>query len=88
VVHPLRNLLSKLRWQSTEQPNRYLIAYRHRGAVNDIKQIKAADIARLGKSYFILESEIGEEVTIPFHRVIEIRDTENDSVIWKSHKKS
>ncbi len=88
MVHPLRNLLSRLRWQSSEQPDRYLITYRHRGAVKDVKQIKAADITRLGKSYFILHSENEEEITIPFHRILEISDTENDSVIWKSRKKS
>jgi len=88
VVHPLRNLLSKLRWKSREDPDRYVIAYRHRGATNDIKEVKASTIQKLGKSYFTLYSENGEEVTIPFHRILEIIDNENDSVIWRSHRKS
>ena len=88
TVHPLRNILSKLRWKSSELSERYLITYRHRGAVNDVKQIRATDIVKLGKSYFTLNSEAGEEVTIPFHRILEIRDVEKDAMIWKSRKQS
>ena len=88
VVHPLRNLLSKLRWQSREDPDRYVITYRHRGAANDVKEIQASTIQRLGKSYFTLHSEDGEEVTIPFHRILRISDKETNSVIWRSHRKT
>jgi uncharacterized protein (UPF0248 family) len=88
VVHPLRNILNRLRWDSSENPENYIITYRHRGAPDDVKRIRASDIRKLGKSYFTLSSETDEEATIPFHRVLEILDTSHNTVIWKSRKKS
>jgi uncharacterized protein (UPF0248 family) len=88
VVHPLKNILSKLRWDSREDAEKYVVTYRHRGAPDDRKQIEASDIQKLGKSYFTLQSESGEEVTIPFHRILEIRDTRNDLVIWRGRRES
>jgi uncharacterized protein (UPF0248 family) len=85
VVHPLKNILNRLRWDERENPERYVITYRHRGAPDDVLRIPASKIANLGKSYFtILESlEAGsEETVIPFHRVLEIRNVSNGRVIW------
>jgi uncharacterized protein (UPF0248 family) len=87
VVHPLKNILNRLRWVSSEKTNEYLITYRHRGAPGDVKQVKASEILILGKSYFTLPSE-SDEVTIPFHRILEIRNTRNGTVIWRSRRKS
>jgi uncharacterized protein (UPF0248 family) len=89
VVHPLRNILNRLRWDNTENPRNYLISYRHRGAPNDTKQINASRIGKLGKSYFTItdDSESSEEVIIPFHRILEIRNTSNETILWKSRKK-
>jgi uncharacterized protein (UPF0248 family) len=88
VVHPLKNILNRLRWDSSEDPENYVITYRHRGAPNDARQVKASKIQRLGKSYFTLPSEPDEEVTIPFHRILEIRNVKNNTVIWASRKRS
>jgi uncharacterized protein (UPF0248 family) len=88
VVHPLKNILNRLRWDSSKDAENYLITYRHRGAPEDRKQVRACEIERLGKSYFILPSESGEEVTIPFHRILEIYDTTTNTLIWKSRKES
>jgi len=66
-----------------------LITYRHRGAPNDIKQIRASKIRSLGNSFFTLEDQSGtEEIIIPFHRIIEIRNLEEDVTVWKSRKAS
>ena len=87
VTHPLKNILNRLRWDSNKQPEDYLVIYRHRGAPNDMRQIRASRIKRLGKSYFTLEGESNEEETvIPFHRVLEIRNTLDESIIWRSRK--
>jgi uncharacterized protein (UPF0248 family) len=88
LVHPLKNILNRLRWDSSEDPENYVITYRHRGAPNDVKEVHASEIQKLGKSYFTLTSEPEEEVTIPFHRILEIRNIKNNAVVWVSRKKS
>jgi hypothetical protein len=87
VVHPVKNILNRLRWDPEESPELYVITYRHRGAPGDVKQIRASRIGKLGKSYFtISENSEGEESTIPFHRILEIRSLSDSRVIWKSRK--
>lgn len=88
MVHPLKNILNKLRWDSSENAEQYLITYRHRGVPDDMKQVKASEIVKLGKSYFTLPSESGDDVTIPFHRILEIRNLTTTDLIWKSRKAS
>jgi uncharacterized protein (UPF0248 family) len=87
VVHPLKNILNRLRWDIREDAGKYLITYVHRGAPDDRKQVKASEILKLGNSYFTLQSEPGEDVTIPFHRILEVRDTRTGTVVWKSRRK-
>jgi uncharacterized protein (UPF0248 family) len=87
MVHPLKNILNRLRWDERENPEDYVITYRHRGAPGDAKQINASKIRTLGKSYFtIQEDSPGEESLIPFHRILEIRNTRDDSILWVSRK--
>jgi len=88
VVHPLKNILNKLRWDRNEDAEKYLITYRHRGAPDDKKRVRASEISNLGKSYFTLPSESGEEVTIPFHRILEVRNTRTGAAIWKNRRES
>jgi uncharacterized protein (UPF0248 family) len=85
VVHPLKNILNKLRWDDREDPEQYVIAYRHRGAPNDVVQISASKITKLGKSYFTIPDdslEESEQSVIPFHRILEIRNVSDGRVIW------
>jgi len=89
LVHPLKNILNRLRWDRKENPDDYLITYVHRGAPGDIRQIRASHIKKLGKSYFTIQDEqSGEETLIPFHRVVEIRNTLKSSVTWVTRKQS
>jgi len=88
VVHPLKNILNKLRWDIRENAEKYVITYRHKGAPGDSRRVRASEIQKLGKSYFTLPSESDEEVTIPFHRILEIRNTTTGTVTWRSRKKS
>jgi uncharacterized protein (UPF0248 family) len=88
-MHPVKNILNRLRWDAQERPENYLITYRHRGAPDDIKRIRASRIMKLGKSYFtIQEAGASDESVIPFHRILEIRNTAVDTVIWVSRKES
>jgi len=87
VVHPLKNVLNKLRWDQRERADEYLITYRHRGAPNDERQVRASNIRKLGNSFFTLAGESdSEETIIPFHRVLEIRNLQDDVIIWRSRK--
>jgi hypothetical protein len=87
VVHPLKNILNRLRWDSRENPDDYMITYRHRGAPGDVRQIRASSIKDIGKSYFTIQEERGEEETIvPFHRILEIQNTHTHSAIWVSRR--
>lgn len=87
MVHPLKNVLNKLRWDQRERVDEYLITYRHRGAPNDIRQVRASNIRKLDNSFFTLADESdSEETIIPFHRVLEIRSLQEDVVIWRSRK--
>ena len=87
MVHPIRNVLNKMRWDKRENAEKYIIAYRHRGAPDDVKKVHASNIVKLGKSYFTLSDGPGsEEAVIPFHRIIEIRNLQEDKVIWRSRK--
>ena len=87
MVHPLKNVLNKLRWDERERADEYLITYRHRGAPNDMRQVRASNIRKLGKSFFTLADESdSEESIIPFHRVLEIRNLHEDLIIWRSRK--
>jgi uncharacterized protein (UPF0248 family) len=88
MVHPLKNILNRLRWDSREDAEKYLITYVHRGAPDDRKRVRASEILKLGNSYFTLQSESGEDVTIPFHRILEVRETESGTVVWKSRRQS
>ena len=86
-MHPLKNVLNKLRWDERERAENYLITYRHRGAPHDVKRVKASNIRKLGNSFFTLADELdSEETIIPFHRIIEIRNLQKDVIIWKSRK--
>lgn len=89
VVHPLKNILNKLRWDEKENPEDYLIAYRHRGAPGDVKEVKASMIRSLRKSYFtLLEGPDNEESVIPFHRILKIQNTVDGTTLWVSRKHS
>ena len=88
MVHPLKNILNKLRWDSSENAEQYTVTYRHRGVPGDVKQVRASEIQKLGKSYFTLPSESDDGVMIPFHRILEIRNTTTGTVIWRSRRKS
>jgi len=88
MVHPLKNILSGLRWDSRKNSADYQITYRHRGAPGNEKQIKASAIDTLGKSYFTFNdsSSDSDETLIPFHRVLEVRNLKTNTIVWKKRE--
>jgi len=88
VVHPLKNILNRILWDPTQDPARYQITYRHRGAPGDMKQVLASKIVHTGKSYFTLQEITSqEEAAIPFHRILEIRNLDDGTVVWKARRR-
>jgi uncharacterized protein (UPF0248 family) len=78
-------VLNKLRWDNRENPQDYVITYRHRGAPDDMIQISASKIAKLGKSYFTILDDSqaeSEESIIPFHRILEIHNVRDGRIVW------
>ena len=86
-MHPLRNALNKLFWDSRENPKDYEITFIHRGAPDDRKTISASQIVEVGNSYFIYMSSAEGEATIPFHRVIEVINVVSRKPLWRSIKR-
>jgi uncharacterized protein (UPF0248 family) len=89
MVHPLKNILNKLRWDASENAEDYRISYRHRGAPGDMKELTASSIVKLGKSYFTTGdlTATGEETLIPFHRILEVCNKKRGIVVWKKRTK-
>ena len=79
----LRDILNRIRWNPEEKGRTYEITYIHRGAEGDKRVIPFSSIEEIHSSWFTYTDPEGGEVTIPFHRVLEVRDAESGKVIWR-----
>lgn len=75
--------MNKLLWDSRENIADYELTFIHRGAPGDVKTIPCSLIKEVKTSWFIYKSEEEEEVVIPFHRILEIRNTTTGQAIWR-----
>jgi uncharacterized protein (UPF0248 family) len=75
----LKDLFAKYRFSDKKNLSDLKIVIRHRGARNDQKVIPG-DKIEVHRGYFTFE-EAGEETTIPFHRILIIK--EGRKVIYK-----
>ncbi|MFH0897221.1 MAG: RNA repair domain-containing protein [Candidatus Bathyarchaeota archaeon] len=79
----IRDILNKLLWDPKENIVYYELAFIHRGAPMDVKVISCSLIAEVESSGFTYKNEEeDEEVFIPFHRVLEIRNVRTGQVIY------
>ena len=76
------NILNKYKWAN--QLDKCIVIILHRGAPNDRMEISGNQILELAKTYFVYRNSVGEESTIPFHRVREILFEGKN--VWKSTK--
>ena len=74
----LQDILGKLNWSGELKECEIVI--RHRGAPNDELAVPGSKITEVKRSYFSYISEEGE-VTIPMHRILEVR--KKREVLWK-----
>lgn len=75
-----RKKLLELKWHPQKSLEGIEIIYLHRGAPGDRLAVAGRDIERLEKSFFVILRR-GEEVMIPYHRILELR--QKGEIIWK-----
>jgi len=85
-MRKVSDLLNKILWDKRERPEYYEITFIHRGARMNRKTIPCKSVTGVERSWFMYKSEVGEDVLIPFHRVMEIRNVKNKEVVFKSRK--
>lgn len=76
----LRELLNKIQWDRRQNPTEYEVTFIHRGASSDMRTIEFAAISVIGPSWFTYRD--GDEVLIPYHRVLTVRNTRTGRVVW------
>jgi len=80
------DLLNKILWDKRERPEYYEITFIHRGAYMNRKTIQCNAVTGVERSWFMYKSEVGEDIPIPFHRVVEIRNVKSKEIVFKSKK--
>ena len=78
----IRDVLNKILWDKNECSHDYVVTFIHRGAVGNRKTISFNSIVKIFSSYFVYSRE-NEEVYIPFHRIVEIKNVRTNRVTWK-----
>ena len=78
-----RKKLLELKWHPRKSLEDVDVTYLHRGAPEDKLTVQAQEIVELEKSFFVLMRR-GEEVRIPYHRILEL--TEAGEIIWKKKR--
>ena len=63
-----RIILNKIKWDDSYDLHKLEIGYLHRGAIENIKNIKGEDIKSINRSFFETDTSI-----IPFHRILIIK---------------
>lgn len=82
----IRDLLNKILWAEKERKSEYEITFLHRGAYMDRKKVKLDCIIQVGAGWFSYTDPTGEEVQIPFHRIMEIRNVKTNQIVWSKGK--
>ncbi|MEM0084952.1 MAG: RNA repair domain-containing protein [Candidatus Methanomethylicia archaeon] len=79
----VRDVLNKIYWHKDENKSDYEILFIHRGAPNNLKSFSANDIIKIGKESVNYKNKDDDVVTIPFHRIILIRNIKTGKILWK-----
>ncbi len=85
-MHPLKNILNRFFWDKAVSPNDYELSFVHRGAPDDTKTIPVSSVEKVGGSWFAYRADNDGETTIPFHRILKIRNIRTGQVLWKSRR--
>ncbi len=69
-------------WDPAEDRQNYEVTFIHRGAPKDKKSVSCNIVTKFGRSWFVYSSEEGETF-IPYHRILEIKDRRDGTVLWQ-----
>ena len=78
----INDLLNKLKWAPDFKNKIVRITYVHRGVANNTREITSDKINRISNSYFTYINHSGEEVVIPYHRILIIQDEKSKEILW------
>jgi uncharacterized protein (UPF0248 family) len=78
----LRDILNKLLWDQRENTADYELTFIHRGAPTNVKVIRCDSITEVKASWFVYGDERGE-TTIPFHRILTIKNAKTGQSAWE-----
>ncbi|MEM2907364.1 MAG: RNA repair domain-containing protein [Candidatus Odinarchaeota archaeon] len=78
----INDLLNKLRWDPYFKNKIVRITYVHRGVAGNTREITSDKINRISDAYFTYINNSGEEIVIPYHRILIIRDEKSKEVLW------
>jgi uncharacterized protein (UPF0248 family) len=79
----LRDVLNRILWDPRERVSEYEVTYIHRGASGNMRTIPVSDIEEVRSSWFLLRDPNEGLITIPFHRVLEVREISSGKVVWQ-----
>lgn len=79
----IRDLLNKIKWDTKENMEHYTVTFIHRGIRGNKKTIRYAWIDQITKSIFVYTSLKSIETVIPFHRILEIRNTTTNETLYE-----
>lgn len=77
----IKEIINKILYKYKESLNQYMLVIIDRTYDSGIKYIRFTNIKHVDNNYLYIESEVGEEIVIPIHRVIRIEKM-NGEVIW------
>lgn len=84
--HKLRDVFNRFLWNRRLNPEDYTVTFTHRGAAGDRRTVSCSRVVKVGGSWFLYQ-EGATEVFIPFHRVLEVKNTKTKEALWEKTRR-
>lgn len=79
----IREYLNMIRWDSKINEEEFEVSFLHRDEGSEKKTISFSQITTISSSWFHYVNQYNTETLIPFHRILEVRNTRTDEIMWK-----
>ena len=79
----IREYLNMIRWDSKVKEEEFEVSFLHRDDGCKKKTISFPQITTISSSWLQYMNQFNIETVIPFHRILEIRNTQTNRVVWK-----
>ncbi|MDI9619844.1 MAG: RNA repair domain-containing protein [Candidatus Nezhaarchaeota archaeon] len=79
----IRSTLNQIIWYDSSNIADYEIFFLHRGAPCDVRRISASEITGVFRGCFSFKDSDGTEKTIPYHRVLLIKNRVKGEVLFE-----